>query len=111
MEKRRVVVTGLGALSPIGNDVETTWNNAINGVSGVGPITRVNRDDFPAKVAAELKDFDIEQFMDKKDARKMDRFTQYAVVASLMAVKDANLEITDDNAPRVGVWIGSGIGG
>ncbi|MCM3651192.1 beta-ketoacyl-ACP synthase II [Metabacillus litoralis] len=111
MEKRRVVVTGLGALSPIGNDVETTWKNAINGVSGVGPITRVNPDDFPAKVAAELKDFDIEQYMDKKDARKMDRFTQYAVVASLMAVKNANLEITDDNAPRVGVWIGSGIGG
>ena len=111
MEKRRVVVTGLGALSPIGNDVETTWKNAINGVSGVGPITRVNPDGFPAKVAAELKDFDIEQYMDKKDARKMDRFTQYAVVASLMAVKDANLEITDDNAPRVGVWIGSGIGG
>jgi 3-oxoacyl-[acyl-carrier-protein] synthase II len=111
MGKRRVVVTGLGALSPIGNDVETTWKNAINGVSGVGPITRVNPDGFPAKVAAELKDFDIEQYMDKKDARKMDRFTQYAVVASLMAVKDANLEITDDNAPRVGVWIGSGIGG
>jgi 3-oxoacyl-[acyl-carrier-protein] synthase II len=111
MEKKRVVVTGLGALSPIGNDVQTTWENAINGVSGVGPITRVNPDDYPAKVAAELKDFDVEQFMDKKDARKMDRFTQYAVAASLMAVKDANLEINDENAPRVGVWIGSGIGG
>jgi 3-oxoacyl-[acyl-carrier-protein] synthase II len=111
MEKKRVVVTGLGALTPIGNDVQTTWENAINGVSGVGPITRVNPDDYPAKVAAELKDFDIEQFIDKKDARKMDRFTQYAVAASLMAVKDANLEITDENAPRVGVWIGSGIGG
>ncbi|OAS83874.1 MULTISPECIES: beta-ketoacyl-ACP synthase II [Metabacillus] len=111
MEKKRVVVTGLGALTPIGNDVRTTWENAINGVSGVGPITRVNPDDYPAKVAAELKDFDVEQFMDKKDARKMDRFTQYAVAASLMAVKDAELEITDENAPRVGVWIGSGIGG
>ncbi|MBO1511624.1 beta-ketoacyl-ACP synthase II [Metabacillus bambusae] len=111
MEKKRVVVTGLGALTPIGNDVRTTWENAINGVSGVGPITRVNPDDYPAKVAAELKDFDVEQFMDKKDARKMDRFTQYAVAASLMAVKDADLEITDENAPRVGVWIGSGIGG
>jgi 3-oxoacyl-[acyl-carrier-protein] synthase II len=111
MEKRRVVVTGLGALTPIGNDVETTWENAINGVSGVGPITRVNPDDYPAKVAAELKDFDIEQFMDKKDARKMDRFTQYAVVAALMAAKDAALEITDENAARIGVWIGSGIGG
>ncbi|KKI93612.1 3-oxoacyl-ACP synthase [Bacillus sp. SA1-12] len=111
MEKKRVVVTGLGAVTPIGNDVQTTWENAIKGVSGIGPITRVNPDDYPAKVAAELKDFDVEQFMDKKDARKMDRFTQYAVAASLMAVKDADLEITDENAPRVGVWIGSGIGG
>ncbi|WP_226530462.1 beta-ketoacyl-ACP synthase II [Metabacillus niabensis] len=111
MEKKRVVVTGLGAVTPIGNDVETTWQNAINGVSGVGPITRIDSEPYAAKVAAELKDFDVEQFMDKKDARKMDRFTQYAVAASFMAVKDANLEITDDNAPRVGVWIGSGIGG
>jgi 3-oxoacyl-[acyl-carrier-protein] synthase II len=111
MEKRRVVVTGLGALTPIGNDVQTSWDNAIKGVSGIGPITRVNPDDYPAKVCAELKDFDVEQFMDKKDARKMDRFTQYAVAAALMAVKDSNLEITDENAPRVGVWIGSGIGG
>ncbi|WP_273122569.1 beta-ketoacyl-ACP synthase II [Metabacillus sp. HB246100] len=111
MEKKRVVVTGLGALSPIGNDVETMWQNAINGVSGIGPITRVDASQFPAKVAAELKDFKIEEYMDKKDARKMDRFTQYAVVSSLMAVKDANLEITDENANRIGVWIGSGIGG
>jgi 3-oxoacyl-[acyl-carrier-protein] synthase II len=111
MEKRRVVVTGLGALTPIGNDVQTSWDNAIKGVSGIGPITRVNPDDYPAKVCAELKDFDVEQFMDKKDARKMDRFTQYAVAAALMAVKDSNLEITEENAPRVGVWIGSGIGG
>jgi len=111
MEKKRVVVTGLGAVTPIGNDVETTWQNAINGVSGVGPITRIDSEPYAAKVAAELKDFDVEQFMDKKDARKMDRFTQYAVAASFMAVKDANLEITDDIAPRVGVWIGSGIGG
>ncbi|WP_368658598.1 beta-ketoacyl-ACP synthase II [Metabacillus halosaccharovorans] len=111
MEKKRVVVTGLGAVTPIGNDVETTWQNAINGVSGVGPITRIDSEPYAAKVAAELKEFDVEQFMDKKDARKMDRFTQYAVAASFMAVKDANLEITDDIAPRVGVWIGSGIGG
>lgn len=111
MEKKRVVVTGLGALTPIGNDVETTWQNAINGVSGVGPITRIDSEPYAAKVAAELKDFDVEQFMDKKEARKMDRFTQYAVAASFMAVKDANLEITDEIAPRVGVWVGSGIGG
>ncbi|MDQ0224166.1 beta-ketoacyl-ACP synthase II [Metabacillus niabensis] len=111
MEKKRVVVTGLGAVTPIGNDVQTSWENAIKGVSGIGPITRVNAENYQAKVAAELKDFDIEQFMDKKAARKMDRFTQYAVAASMMAVKDANLEITDEIAPRVGVWIGSGIGG
>ncbi|UGB31795.1 beta-ketoacyl-ACP synthase II [Metabacillus sp. B2-18] len=111
MEKKRVVVTGLGALTPIGNDVQTSWQNAINGVSGVSPITRIDSEPYSAKVAAELKDFDVEQFMDKKEARKMDRFTQYAVAASFMAVKDANLEITDEIAPRVGVWIGSGIGG
>jgi 3-oxoacyl-[acyl-carrier-protein] synthase II len=111
MEKRRVVVTGLGAVTPLGNDVETTWQNLIAGKSGIGPLTRVNPDDYPAKVAAELKDFNPENYMDKREARKMDRFTQYAVAASLMAVKDANLEITEENAPRIGVWIGSGIGG
>lgn len=111
MEKRRVVVTGIGAVTPLGNDAETTWKNIIEGVSGIGPVTRLNADDFPAKVAAEVKEFNVENFIDKKDARKMDRFTHYAVAASLMAVKDSGLEITDENAPRVGVWIGSGIGG
>ncbi|WP_340640462.1 beta-ketoacyl-ACP synthase II [Bacillus atrophaeus] len=111
MNKKRVVVTGLGTLSPLGNDVETSWNNAINGVSGIGPITRVDSEEYPAKVAAELKDFNVEDYMDRKEARKMDRFTQYAVVAAKMAVQDAGLEITDDIAPRVGVWVGSGIGG
>jgi 3-oxoacyl-[acyl-carrier-protein] synthase II len=109
--KRRVVVTGVGAVTPLGSNVETTWNNIKNGVSGVGPLTRVNAEEFPAKVAAEIRDFNVEDFIDKKDARKMDRFTHYAVAASLMAVKDADLTITEENAPRVGVWIGSGIGG
>ncbi|PLR82015.1 beta-ketoacyl-[acyl-carrier-protein] synthase II [Bacillus canaveralius] len=111
MENRRVVVTGLGAVTPLGNDAETSWQNAIAGVSGIGLMTRVNRDEYPAKVSAELKDFNVEAFIEKKDARKMDRFTHYAVAASLMAVKDAGLEINEKNAPRVGVWIGSGIGG
>ncbi|CAF1818151.1 beta-ketoacyl-ACP synthase II [Bacillus subtilis] len=111
MTKKRVVVTGLGALSPLGNDVDTSWNNAINGVSGIGPITRVDAEEYPAKVAAELKEFNVEDYMDKKEARKMDRFTQYAVVAAKMAVEDADLNITDEIAPRVGVWVGSGIGG
>ncbi|CAG9609183.1 beta-ketoacyl-ACP synthase II [Pseudoneobacillus rhizosphaerae] len=109
--KRRVVVTGVGAVTPLGSNVETTWSNIKNGVSGVKPLTRVNADEYPAKVAAEITDFNVEEFIDKKDARKMDRFTHYAVAASLMAVKDADLTINEENAPRVGVWIGSGIGG
>ncbi|WP_230503785.1 beta-ketoacyl-ACP synthase II [Sutcliffiella rhizosphaerae] len=111
MPKRRVVVTGMGAITPIGLNVNEAWENAIKGVSGVGPLTRVDSEKFPAKVAAEVNNFNAEDFMDKKEARRMDRFTQYAIAASLMAVKDANLEITDEIAPRVGVWVGSGIGG
>jgi 3-oxoacyl-[acyl-carrier-protein] synthase II len=111
MEKRRVVVTGLGAVTPLGNDVESTWENIKNGKSGIGPLTRVNAEDFPVKVAGEVQDFDPTLYMEKKDARKMDRFTQFALAASFQAVKDANLVINDDNAHRIGVWIGSGIGG
>jgi 3-oxoacyl-[acyl-carrier-protein] synthase II len=111
MEKHRVVVTGVGAVTPLGNDVETTWKGILEGKSGIGPLTRVNADEYPAKVAAQINDFNPETFMDRKDARKMDRFTQYAVAASLMAVEDAHLIINEENAPRVGVWIGSGIGG
>ncbi|MEW5322990.1 beta-ketoacyl-ACP synthase II [Geobacillus thermoleovorans] len=111
MEKRRVVVTGIGAVTPLGNDAETTWKNIIAGQSGIDVVTRVNPDDFPAKVAAEVKDFDPSLFIDRREARKMDRFTQFAVAAALMAVKDANLDINESNAERVGVWIGSGIGG
>ena len=81
------------------------------GKSGVGPLTRVDAEKFPAKVAAEVKDFDIEQYIDRKEARKMDRFTHYALAASIMAVKDADLKLHEEIAPRTGVWIGSGIGG
>ncbi|MCM3767531.1 beta-ketoacyl-ACP synthase II [Neobacillus niacini] len=111
MENRRVVVTGVGAVTPLGNDVETTWKAILEGKSGVGPMTRLNPDEYSAKVAAEVKDFNPELFIDKKDVRKMDRFTQYAVASALMAVKDADLTINEENSHRVGVWIGSGIGG
>ena len=111
MEKRRVVVTGIGAVTPLGNDAKTLWKNIVANQSGIDFITRVNKDDFPVHVAAEVKDFDAKAFMDKKDARKMDLFTQYAVAASKMAVDDAKLVIDDSNADRVGVWIGCGIGG
>lgn len=111
MEKRRVVITGLGAVTPLGNDVESMWENILAGKSGIDFVTKVDKDKYPAKVAAEIKDFDPTEYMDKKDARKMDPFTQYAVAASKMAVKDAGLTIDDSNAHQVGVWIGSGIGG
>ena len=109
--KRRVVVTGIGAVTPLGNTIEETWEGIKAGKSGIGVLTRVDKQKFNAKVAAEVKDFDIEQFVDKKEARRMDRFTQYAVAAAMMAHKDSGLAITDANAERVGVWIGSGIGG
>ncbi|HWL22596.1 MAG TPA: beta-ketoacyl-ACP synthase II [Ureibacillus sp.] len=111
MMKRRVVITGIGAVTPLGNTAEETWANIKAGKSGVGPLTRIDVEKFPAKVAAEVKDFDIEQYVEKKEARKMDRFTHYALASSIMAVKDANLEINENNADRIGVWIGSGIGG
>lgn len=109
--KRRVVVTGIGAVTPLGNNAETTWENIIQGKSGIGPLTRLNSDEYPAKVAAEVKGFEIGAYVDRKDARKMDRFTQYAIAAAKMAVDDAKLEINDENAEEIGVWIGSGIGG
>lgn len=111
METRRVVVTGVGAISPVGNTAEASWEAVINGKSGIGPLTRLDSEQFPVKVAAEVKDFDIEEYIPRKDARKMDRFTHYALAASIMAMKDAELEIDEELAPRAGVWIGSGIGG
>ncbi|MBA2174497.1 beta-ketoacyl-ACP synthase II [Halobacillus locisalis] len=111
MDKRRVVVTGMGAVTPVGNSVEEMWNSIKNGKSGIGEITKVNKEDYPVSVAAEVKDLDVSTYIDRKDARRMDPFVQYAMVASHMAVEDAGLEITDDIAPKTGVWIGSGIGG
>lgn len=111
MVKRRVVVTGIGAVTPLGNNAETLWENIVANKSGIDYITRVNKDDFPVKVAAEVKDFDAQAYIDRKEIRRMDLFTQYAVAASKMAVEDAGLVIDENNADRVGVWIGCGIGG
>lgn len=111
MKKNRVVVTGIGAVTPLGNDAQTSWNNLLNNESGIDYITRVDKDQFPVKVAAEVKDFDPKDHIDRREARRMDLFTQYAVAASKMAVEDANLTIDETNAERVGVWIGCGIGG
>ena len=111
MTKNRVVITGLGTIPPLGNTVDEFWGNLKSGKSGIDFITKVDKDDFPAKVAGEVKDFDPTLYMDKKDSKRMDLFTQYAVAASKMALEDAKLTITDEIADRVGVWIGSGIGG
>lgn len=109
--KRRVVVTGIGAVTPVGNTATETWDAILAGKSGVGPLTRLDAELFSAKVAAEVKDFSIEKWIEKKEARKMDRFTQFALAAAIEAMEDAKLHITEENAARVGVWIGSGIGG
>src|SRR5699024_3175031 len=111
MTSRRVVITGLGAISALGNDAEVLWENILKGNSGIDSMRKVNEDEFPIQVAVEVKDFDAKEYMDKKEARRMDYFTQYAVAAAKMAVEDAKIEINEDNAERVGVWIGCGIGG
>lgn len=111
MTNRRVVITGIGAVTPLGNDIETTWEAVKEGKSGIGPLTRLNPNDYSAKIAAEIKDFNIEDYIEKKEARKMDRFTHYALAASIMAMKDSGLELDEETALRTGVWIGSGIGG
>lgn len=111
MGRKRVVVTGMGAVTPLGSTVDQLWSHLIAGKSGIDFITKVNKDDFPAKVAGEVKDFDPLLYMDKKESKRMDLFTQYAVGAAKMAVEDAKLTIDETNAEQVGVWVGSGIGG
>lgn len=109
--KKRVVVTGLGAVTPIGNSVEEFWANVKAGVVGIDAITKFDTENFKVKLAAELKNFDPTVYMDRKEARRMDPFCQYAIAASVEAMKDSGLEVTEDNAERIGVIIGSGIGG
>ncbi len=111
MAKRRVVVTGLGLITPVGNDVASTWQNIKSGVSGVGQITHFDASEYGTKFAAEVKDFDATQYIDKKETKKMDRFIQLGVAAGMQALDDSKLTITPENAARVGVAIGSGIGG
>ncbi len=108
--KRRVVITGMAAITPIGTGLSAFWDGLISGKSGVGPITQFDSTDFTTKIAAEVKEFDPTDFMDRKDARRMDRFTQFAIAGAHMAVADATLG-DDVNWERIGVLIGSGIGG
>ena len=111
MELRRVVVTGLGALTPIGNNIQEFWNGLINGVSGAAPITYFDASKFKTQFACELKNFNVEEFIDRKEARKMDRYAQYAMVSSEEAMKDANFDLDKLDKDRAGVIWGSGIGG
>jgi 3-oxoacyl-[acyl-carrier-protein] synthase II len=111
VSKRRVVVTGLGMLSPVGNDVESSWTNILAGKSGIGPITSFDSSAFSTQFAGEVKDFDATQYISKKETKKMDRFIQLGIAAGKQALVDSGIEISPENASRVGVAIGSGIGG
>ena len=107
----RVVVTGLGLVAPNGNNVAASWKNTVAGVSGIGPITAFDASDFSVRIAGEISDFDITDYMTTKEARKMDPFIHYGMAAAIEAIEDSKLEIDDSNRKRVGTIIGSGIGG
>lgn len=111
MSKRRVVVTGLGTVCPVGNDVETMWENIKNGVCGIDQITRFDVTDFKVKLAAEVKNLDIESYLNKKEAKRLDRFSQLAMIASKQAFLDSKLNINEMDEHRFGVILSSGIGG
>ena len=111
MELKRVVITGLGAITPLGNDVESTWKNLLNGVSGAGPITLFNAEKFKTRFACEVKNFDPEQYFDRKEVKKLDRYAQLGVVAAKEAIADAGIDNEQIDKNRVGVVFSSGIGG
>ncbi len=111
MSKRRVVITGLGILSPLGNDLASSWDGIVNGRSGIGPITHFDASAFTTRIGGEVRDFDPAAWVAPKDIKKMDPFVHYGVAASMMAIKDAGLEIGGADAERIGVALGAGIGG
>ena len=111
MSRRRVVVTGLGVISPVGNTVPEAWENLIAGKSGIGPITRFDASNFASRIAGEVKGFDVSAYLSAKEARRMDVFIHYGMAAGIQAIRDSGIEVTEANADRIGVNIGSGIGG
>ena len=111
MSKRRVVITGLGILSPVGNGLDQAWDNIINGRSGIGPITKFDASLLPSRFAGEIKNFNPADWMTAKEVRRMDSFIHYGIAATKMAIDDAGLIVNDENAERIGVNVGSGIGG
>ena len=108
---RRVVVTGMGMVSPLGNDLASSWDGIVNGRSGIGPITHIDASQFTTRIAGEIRDFDPTLYASAKDVKKMDTFIHYGIGASFMAMDDAGLEVTEQNAERIGAILGSGIGG
>ena len=111
MEKRRVVVTGVGIVSPVGSTIKQAWENIVNGVSGIKNITAFDASEFSVKISGSVNDFDVNKYIDAKDQKKMDTFVHYGIGASVEAIEDSGIEVTDSNAHRIGVAIGSGIGG
>jgi 3-oxoacyl-[acyl-carrier-protein] synthase II len=111
LDKRRVVITGVGVISPVGNNRETFWDNLVAAKSGIRPIDRFDTEGFPARIAGQVREFVPTDYIGKKETRRMDRFIQFACAAARLAVEDARLKIDDSNRTRVGVWVGSGIGG
>jgi 3-oxoacyl-[acyl-carrier-protein] synthase II len=111
MSKRRVVITGLGILSPVGNGLDQAWDNIINGRSGIGPITKFDASLLPSRFAGEIKNFNPADWMSAKEVRRMDSFIHYGIAATKMAIDDAGLIVNEENAERIGVNVGSGIGG
>lgn len=109
--KKRVVVTGLGAIAPVGIGVENFWQGLVDGKSGITAVTRFDASDIPTKIAGEVNDFNPADFLDKKEARRMDRFSQFAVAVSKMAIEDSGLELEKENRDRIGVIFGTGVGG
>lgn len=109
--ENRVVITGMGAVTPLGNDVNTFWNNVKEGKCGIDFIKNVDSTNFEVKVAGEVKNFNPEDYMDKKEARRLDKYAQYAMVAAVQAVKDANINLEEVDSKRLGVYVGSGVGG
>jgi len=111
VSKRRVVVTGLGLVTPVGNTVDTTWKALLSGKSGIAPITKFDASEFTTRFSGSVKDFDVEQYLTKKDARKMDLFIQYGMAAGIQAIQDSGLDMSKENPGRVGTAIGAGMGG
>lgn len=109
--RKRVVITGLGMISPLGHDKNTFWHNLVNGHTGIGYIDYFDTSDFPVKIAAQSRDFKAEDYLPKKEVRRMDKFVQYACAAARVAVEDAGIDFVKEDKSKIGVWIGSGIGG